>query len=181
MLLYYINLFTYIAIISYLAYTFIPLRLILYNPESLLFLGVDETLLAHIFSVVVSLYGGDEMASMYVRTSGDFDKLDPVDRFEARQELFDFLEREKGRYRELHLHMHLKRLRSMLGNNPLLQVSLNLRTNKGSFHVMEEGFGLEAAVKSALLSLRYQVTKQREIMMDARMRVEGRRAFHAET
>ncbi|MBR9693390.1 hypothetical protein GOV07_05730 [Candidatus Woesearchaeota archaeon] len=120
------------------------------------------------------------MASMYVRTSGDFDKLDPVDRFEARQELFEFLEREKGRYRELHLHMHLKRLRSMLGNNPLLQVSLNLRTNKGSFHVMEEGFGLEAAVKSALLSLRYQVTKQREIMMDARTRVEGRKAFHAE-
>ncbi len=119
------------------------------------------------------------MASMYVRTSGDFDKLDPIERFEARQELFAFLEREKGRYREMHLHLHLKRLRSMLGNNPLMQCNVNLVTNRGKFNVAEEAFGVDAAVKSALLALRYQLSKHREMQLDARERAEGRKAMVA--
>lgn len=116
------------------------------------------------------------MASIYVWTSGDFDKLDPVDRFEARQELFQFLERET-RFREMRMHLHLKRLHSMLGTNPLLQVNLTLQTDRGSFHVTEEGFGLEAALKSALLSLRYQVAKFHETRRGLRERVPGRRAI----
>ena len=121
------------------------------------------------------------MTSMYVQTSGDFDRLDPIDRFEARQELFSFLEREKSRFREMHLHLHLKRLHGMLGTNPLLQCTLHLVTNLGKFHVAEEGFGTEAAVKNALLSLRYQVGKFHEIRMDMRTKVEGRKAMPAES
>lgn len=121
------------------------------------------------------------MTSMYVQTSGDFDKLDPVDRFEARQELFSFLEREKNRFRELHLSLHIKRLHGMLGNSPLLQCSVSLTTEKGRFNALEEGFGTEASVRSSLLSLRYQLSKQHEMAMDARTRVEGRKAMEAES
>ncbi len=119
------------------------------------------------------------MASMYVQTSGDFDQLDPVDRFETRQEIFSFLEREKGRFREMHLHLHLKRLHGSLGANPLLQCALNLVTDGGKFHVTEEGFGTEAAVRSAILTLRYQVGKYHELRMDARLKAAGRKAAEA--
>jgi len=119
------------------------------------------------------------MASMYVQTSGDFDQLDPVDRFETRQEVFGFLEREKDRFREMHLHLHLKRLRGNLGTSPLLRCTLNLITNRGKFHVTEEGFGTEAAVKSTLLALRYQVNKHRRLRIDERTKAEGRKAVPA--
>lgn len=116
------------------------------------------------------------MTSMYVQTSGDFDTLDPVDRLEARQELFTFLERERGRFRELHLHLRLKRLGSRLGTSPLLQCTVNLSTDRGKFNVVEEAFGTEAAVKSSLLALRYQLEKHHDILLESREKAEGRKA-----
>ncbi len=119
------------------------------------------------------------MASMYVQTSGDFDRLDPVQRFEARQELFAFLERERDRFRELHLRLHLKMLNGTLGSNPLIQANARLATDRGAFHASEQGFGAEAAVKSAILALRYQVEKHHDIRLDTRLKAEGRKAVPA--
>jgi hypothetical protein len=117
----------------------------------------------------------------YVQTSGDFDKLDPVARFEAQQELLAFLDRERPRLHNLHLHAHIKRLNAALGSNVLLRCTLNLAAGRLRFRVVEEGFGPEAAVKNAILALRYQVEKQLEIMIEQREKAEGRHAFMAET
>ena len=115
----------------------------------------------------------------YVQTSGDFDKLDPVMRFEAQQELLEFLERERGRLPNLHLHAHVKLLSAALGSNVLLRCTLTLNAAKSKFNVVEEGFGAEAAVKNAVLALRYQVEKYLDMRVDAREKVEGRRGIAA--
>lgn len=117
------------------------------------------------------------MTNIYLQTSGDFDKLDPVMRFESREELFAFLERHQNQFRELNLHAHLKLLNASLGNNLLVRSSLNLFTNQGRFHVVEEGFGVEAALKSALLALRYQMEKHLDILQSTRERVEGKKVI----
>ena len=116
----------------------------------------------------------------YVQTSGDFDKLDPVARFEAQQELLSFLERERMRLRPLHLHCHVKRLNAPLGSNVLLRCALTLFAGKTRFHVVEEGFGAEAAVRNGVLALRYQVERYLEMRIEAREKAEGRRALAAE-
>lgn len=115
------------------------------------------------------------MDNLYVQMSGDFDKLEPMMRFEARQELFSFLERLQHNFRELSLQVRLKLLNASLGNNILVRCSFNLFTSNGRFHVVEEGFGLEAAMRSGLLALRYQVEKQIQIRMESHTKVEGRR------
>ncbi len=115
----------------------------------------------------------------YVQTSGDFDKLDPVMRFEAQQELLEFLERARSRLPNLHLHAHVKRLSAALGNNILLRCTLTLDAGRSKFNVVEEGFGAEAAVKNALLALRYQVEKFLDMKIEAREKVEGRRGVAA--
>jgi len=111
----------------------------------------------------------------YIQTSGDFDKLEPVMRFEAQQELLGFLERERDRFPDLYLHAHVKRLSASLGSNLLLRCSLTLRAGVNRFYVVEEGFGAEAAIRSALLALRYQVDKFLEMKIDTREKAEGRR------
>ncbi len=116
---------------------------------------------------------------MYLQTSGEFENLDPVERFETKQELLDFLKRE-SRLGELHLHAHLKRLKGTLGPNPLYRCSCHLITDKGRFHVAEEGFGADTAVKSALLTLKFRIEKHLEMLHDARTKIEGRRALAAE-
>ncbi len=120
------------------------------------------------------------MKNAYIQTSGDFDKLDPIVRSETRTELEAFLGRHRNSFRELALHAHLKRLNASLGSSWLLRCSLNLFTDKGKFHVIEEGFGADAAVKSALLALRYQVEKRIDIRIESREKAEGRRALSLE-
>ncbi len=120
------------------------------------------------------------MANMYLQTSGDFDRADPLLRLEARQDLFSFLERHRHGFREMRLHAHVKFLNAALGSNILVRCTLNLFTNDGKFHVVEEGFGLEAAIKSAILAMRYQVEKRLEVRLDSRAKVEGRKAVPAE-
>lgn len=120
------------------------------------------------------------MKNVYLQMSGDFDKLDPVFRLGAREDLLAFLDRYKQQFRELGLHAHLKMLNASLGNNLLVRCSLNLFTNNGKFHVVEEGFGIEAAVKSALLALRYQVEKYTDKRIDSREKAEGRKAMGLE-
>ncbi len=115
----------------------------------------------------------------YVQTSGDFDKLDPVMRFEAQQELLGFLERQRSRLPNLHLHAHVKRLSAALGSNILLRCTLTLNAGRSKFHVVEEGFGAEAAVKNAVLALRYQVEKYLDMRVEAREKMEGRRGLAA--
>jgi hypothetical protein len=117
------------------------------------------------------------MGERYVEMSGDFDKLDPIIRDEARQELSQFLERHQQHFNMLNLRVHMKRLNASLGNNILVRCSFNLFTSHGRFHVVEEGFGAEAAIKSGLLAMRYQVEKHVQIRMESREKVEGRRAM----
>jgi|GEM_PF-2090132 len=118
--------------------------------------------------------------NVYLQTSGDFDKLDPVFRLGAREELLAFLDRHRHQFREMGLHAYLKMLNASMGSNVLVRCSLNLFTNHGKFHVVEEGFGIEAAVKSALLALRYQVEKHVDMRIDSREKAEGRKAMGLE-
>lgn len=119
------------------------------------------------------------MANIYLQMAGDFDKLEPMLRLETRQELEGFLQRHQTNFRELRLQAHIKTLSASLGRNILVRCSLNLFTTNGRFHAVEEGFGVEAAIKSALLALRYQVEKHLEIRMESRAKVEGRKALAA--
>lgn len=116
------------------------------------------------------------MKSGYIQISGDFDRFDPLVRYETHQELSKFLEREHYRFNDYHLHAHIKQLNNSLGKNPLIRCTLGLHTNKGRFNVSEEAFGVEAAVKSGLMDLRYQVEKHFEKRIDNREKVTGRKA-----
>lgn len=117
----------------------------------------------------------------HVQMSGDFDQLDPSSRFEVQGELLDFVDREQARFRNVFLNAHLKRLHASLGSKPLLECALQLTTDVGRFNAVEEGFGGEAAIKSALLALRYQVDKRLDVLAENRVKVEGRKALGAES
>lgn len=112
----------------------------------------------------------------YIQTSGDFDRLDPVERYEAQEELLEFLERERLRAHNLHLHAHLRKLNAALGGNMLLRCTLYLTSGKLRFRVVDEGFGARAAIANSLTALKYQVDKQLDMIIDAREKVDGRRA-----
>ncbi len=121
------------------------------------------------------------MASLSIQTSGDFDLLDPVAKYDAREELHSFLKRHQHGFKEMNLHAHLKQLNGALGNNPLFSCSLNLFTDDGRFHAVEEGYGLDAALRRALLNLRYQIEKHLDFRRDQKVKAEGRRALSIES
>ncbi len=116
-----------------------------------------------------------------VQMSGDFDRFDPVFRYETERELQAFLDNERYRFRERHIHIHVKRLNASLGTNVLVRCTLGFHTTSGRFNVTEEGFGLEAALKNALLALKYQVERHFDMRQDARQKAEGRKGVAAET
>lgn len=114
------------------------------------------------------------MANVYIQTSGYFDKLDPLIRYEAREEFFSLLKRHTHQFRELILNAHLKRLRSALGSQPLLTVNINLFTEQGKFHVEEEGYGAQAAIRNAVIALRYQIERFVEMQADLKTKAPSR-------
>jgi len=116
-----------------------------------------------------------------VQISGDFDKLDPLIRYEAEQELQQFLARESRRFKDYHLHAHLKRLTGSMQHNPLIECTLGLHSTSGRWNVSEEGFGAEAAIGNALMALRYQIEKHFEMRQEVREKAEGRKAMQSET
>lgn len=119
------------------------------------------------------------MTYLYVQTSGDFDLLEPATRFQVHEELFSLLRRNRIKFREQHLNAHLKRESGSLGSKPLMRVKLNLFTDQGKYHVEEEGFGPDAALRNAMLTLRYQIERDLEIKQDHR--VPGRKALPVES
>lgn len=98
--------------------------------------------------------------AVQIRTSGDFESLAHDVRAVSIQRLSAFAERYGARFTDVELHAHLKKLGEH--ENAANECKLNFHTDKGRFHVAEEAFGSEPALREALLTLRGRLEKHFE-------------------
>jgi hypothetical protein len=101
------------------------------------------------------------VAGLHLETDGVFERLDPVARYEVREEFISFLRREQQRFRNLDLHATLRQLNTVMGSKALVRCCVDLFTTKGQLSVCGEGFGVDAAVRNVLQSLQYSLEHQR--------------------
>jgi ribosome-associated translation inhibitor RaiA len=95
-----------------------------------------------------------------------------IDDFEKNAVIEDvekFLTKFKDFFRSAFVSMYIKKHKESFRGLPLIFVRIKLITNKKTFFVSGESWGVEFAVHATLKKLEREVLKEKELLLDQRM------------
>ena len=107
--------------------------------------------------------------NFYIEPTGELDKISKREKEAINRDLFLFLEKNKSKFGEAHLHLHIKQHKEKFREIPMMYCILKLSTDRGMFHSSDHGWGAGQSISNALGHLEFQIDKKFGKMMHKAM------------
>lgn len=107
----------------------------------------------------------------FISVSAD---IDNIERKEIEREVKNMIERYKSKFDEAHASIIFRKEKGRFRETDLITCIVKLSTDNGKYYSSATDWGVETSLKSALHTLRYQIDKRFEKIIDKNREVDKR-------